>query len=289
MPLAVGFIGLGEVGCTFSAAMRARGVEVAAYDLLRDRVTSAGVTYRSLPELIAGADYVLSTVLTRAAKPAAEHCLPHLKPGQVYVDLNSTKPSVKRDLEAMIQTTGARFVEGAILGAVGVTGASTRILAGGSYGQQAAAALTSAGLNVSFYSNEIGKASTFKMLRSIFSKGLEALILEFLIAGRHAGIEDDLWKDVAEFMTRNPFDRVAENWLQSHAVAHSRRYEEMVQVTETMRELGIDPLMTSATERFFERSGALGLDRAFPAKPSAMAAVVAFMEEALHRTGAATE
>lgn len=281
MSIKVGFIGFGEVGSTFSAAMCASGAEVAAYDILAEKIIAAGVRYLRLAELIACADYVLSTVTTRAAKSAAASCLPHLRGGQIYVDLNSTSPSVKLELERMIQPTGAYFIEGAILGAVGVTGAGTRILIGGRNGQAAARTLSRMGLRAAFYGEEIGKASMFKMLRSIFSKGLEALILELLIAGERAGIEKDLWADVTEFMAKNPFDRVAQNWLQSHALAYDRRYHEMVQVTETMREIGLEPVMTAATEAFFDRSRALGLDKAFPAKPACMEDVVAFMEQSL--------
>lgn len=283
MPTVIGFIGFGEVGSTFAAAMRARGAEVAAYDVSVDRVTAAGVVYRPLPELARAARYLLSTVTTSAAVSAARSCAPFLTQDHVYVDLNSTSPAVKLELERIIRPTGAQFVEGAILGAVGVTGAATNILTGGPDGRAAAEALTALGLRAAFYSDETGKASTFKMLRGIFSKGLEALLLELLIAGRCAGIEKDLWADVSAFMAANPFERIAENWLRTHAVACERRYHEMVQVAGTMREIGIDPLMTAATERLFARSCTLGLEAAFPQKPDSMDDVVAFIERRLHR------
>ncbi|MCP5118598.1 MAG: NAD(P)-dependent oxidoreductase, partial [bacterium] len=137
-------------------------------------------------------------------------------------------PSIKVEIGRTISRSGADFVEGAILGAVGASGADTRILTGGNRGPEAAETLTHLGLRVSFFSSEIGKASTFKMLRSIFSKGFEAVILELLIAGKRAGIEEELWKDVCEFMDQNPFERVAANWTRTHTVAHERRYHEMV-------------------------------------------------------------
>lgn len=281
MSMTVGFIGFGEVGSALSAAMRARGVEVAAYDIVQKKVTLSDVTYRPLDELVRHADYLLSAVTTQAAVSVAESCVRYLESGQVYVDLNSTCPAVKAELDKIVRPSGAHFVEGAILGAVGVTGADTKILVGGPKARAVAEALTGTGLRASFYSEEIGKASMFKMLRSIFSKGLEALILEMLIAGKRAGIENDLWLEVVELMTKNPFERVAENWVQSHPVAYDRRYREMVQATATIRQIGLSPLMTAATETFFDRSRALGLDEAFPAKPACMEDVVAFMEDRL--------
>lgn len=273
----IAFIGFGEVASVFSQRLREHGAEVWAYDVQRKQ-EAEGVRFGSLAEVVRSAEYVLSTVTTQAAKDAARACAAHLRAGQVYVDLNSTTPSVKQELAGIIRPSGAEFVEGAILGAVGAAGAATRILTGGPKAAEAADTLCRLGLNVRSYSPQIGPASTFKMLRSIFSKGLEALLLELLIAGRRAGLAEDLWKDVVDFMSRHRFEDVASNWVRSHPVAHQRRYHEMVQVLETMRELGVDPVMSRATAAFFERSGSLGLTEAFPEKPGALDAVVEFME-----------
>ena len=148
---------------------------------------------------------------------------------------------------------------------------------------QAAETLNRYGLNAAAYSAEIGKASTFKMLRSVFSKGMEALLLEFLIAGRSAGIQDDLWQEISELFTKNSFDRVAANWIQTHAGAHERRYHEMRQVMAVLQEIGMDPIVTPAVEAFFERSCRLNFPSAFPEKPESMDAVIAFMEKDLRK------
>jgi 3-hydroxyisobutyrate dehydrogenase-like beta-hydroxyacid dehydrogenase len=154
-----------------------------------------------------GADYVLSTVTTQKALQVARDCSPLLKPGQVFIDLNSTSPSVKVEINEIIRSGYADFVEGSILGAVGTTGAKTHILFCGEKGKTVSAHLSDLGLNISFYNPDIGKASMFKMLRSIFSKGLETLILELMISGKRAGIEKDLWRDITKFMVENPFDK----------------------------------------------------------------------------------
>jgi 3-hydroxyisobutyrate dehydrogenase len=284
MALRFGFIGFGEVGSTFANAMRARGAQVEAFDVDPAKVSSGGFAFQPLADLIIRCEYLLSTVTTDAAITAARLCLPYLSSDKIYVDLNSTSPGVKIELDKLIRATGARFVEGAILGAVGVSGSATRILACGEHGAIAAETLRSAGLNAGFYGVEIGKASTFKMLRGIFSKGLEALILELLIAGRRAGIEEDLWEDVAGFMSENPFSRVAENWVQSHATAHERRYHELVQIVETMNEIGVEPVMTSATAAFFRRSCELRLREAFASKPESMREVLAVIDDRLSGT-----
>lgn len=292
--LKVGFIGYGEVASVLAQALLGSGAKVAAYDvlldqeggfeILRGRTRTEDVRFGPLAEVVGSADYVLATVTTHVAKAAAAECAPLLKPGQVYIDLNSTAPTVKVEISEIIGGSGADFVEGVILGAVGATGASTEILTGGARGEEVARRLSSLGLNVRYYGPEVGKASMFKMLRSVVSKGLEALLLEMLIAGRRAGIDQELWKDITGFLTRNPFDRVASNWIQSHALAHERRYHEMVQVAETLGEIGIEPIMTRGTVSFFERSCRLGLAEAFPKRPESADDVVEYMERETART-----
>jgi 3-hydroxyisobutyrate dehydrogenase-like beta-hydroxyacid dehydrogenase len=291
--LRISFIGFGEVASAFSAALLDKGAAVSAYDVLidqekgmetlRKRSQKAGIVFCDLPKAVASADYVLSTVTTHVAESAARACAEFLKQGQVFVDLNATSPSVKRVIAEVIRPTGADFVEGAILGAIGVTGSRTQILTGGPKASETAGTLNQLGLNIAAYSAEIGKASTFKMLRSVFSKGLEALLIEFLVAGRRAGIQEDLWREIVDLFSKNAFARVAENWITSHATAHERRYHEMEQVVAVLQEMGLEPILTSGTVEVFRRSCELGLKEAFPEKPKTADEVITFMEQQLKR------
>ena len=289
----VAFIGFGEVASVFSFVIFERSKAVRAYDILMDakdgietlkkRSRIKGISFLSLKDALADADLILSTVTTSVAEAAARSCAEHIGHGQEYIDLNATAPSVKCRIAEIIRPTGADFVEGSILGAVGVTGSKTRILTGGLKGPETAEILTNLGLNAEFYSSEIGKASTFKMLRSVFSKGLEALLLEFLIAGKRAGVKDDLWQEIVSLFKNNPFDVVAANWIKTHATAHERRYHEMKQVREVVQEIGLNPILTTGTEVFFKRSCELGLKDAFPQKPDTLDAVIEFMEKKLQK------
>ncbi|MGQ0749200.1 MAG: DUF1932 domain-containing protein [Betaproteobacteria bacterium] len=288
----VAFIGYGEVAAAFSTALLARGVEVAAYDVLLDqpggaerlkaRAGDMKIDFRSLADAAGRATYVLSTVTTSVAQEAARRCAPHLRAGQTYVDFNATDPALKTEIERIVTPSGAAFVEGAVLGAVGVTGAKTEILLGGPHARRAERDLAGEmGLNARFYSEEIGTASMFKNLRSVFSKGLEALLIEFLVAGERAGIRADLWREVTELFSNHPFEKTASNWVRTHATAHARRLSEMKQVASVLRQLGIEPTMTGATVDFFARSATLGLQDRFTAVPQKLDEVVQFFNERL--------
>jgi 3-hydroxyisobutyrate dehydrogenase-like beta-hydroxyacid dehydrogenase len=287
----IGVIGIGEVGLIFCHAIAEQGVPIKAYDLLleqdeghrslKSRIRHAGIELTTLQNVIACSEVILSVVTTQTAVNLTRQVSELIQSHQTYVDMNSTSPSVKKEIGRIIGSTGAFFVEGAILGAVGATGAKTRILLSGEKGEEIAQYLKEAGLNTTYYDLEIGKASAFKMLRSIFSKGLEAIMLEMMIAGRRAGIADDLWNDVMDFMKGNPFDRIAENWIRSHVLAYERRYYEMLQVVETMRELEVEPVMTAGTLDFFNRSLSLAFEETFHQKPADYKKVVEFMDEGI--------
>jgi len=263
----IGFIGFGEVGRTFSCAMKARGVEVYYYDVV-EKEQAVGVTPLPLRELVFRCEMLLSTVATHVAVAAAEAAAQYLTPRNTYADMNSTSASVKRRIAEIVTASKADFVEGAILSAVGEAGAGASILVGGERAQAFAQRMNQLGLiNVKYFSPRIGEASQVKMLRSIFSKGVECLLLEMLIAGRRAGVGEHLWEDVVGFMTKHPFQGIAENWIKTHPGACERRYHEMEQVLETLKELDVEPVMTQGTTNFLKRSAESGLGSRFAKRP----------------------
>ena len=288
-------MGFGEVASRFGEALSQAGAQVLAYDVLLDRPEGAQAlasrargkppAFVPLPQLLAQAEIVLSTVTTDVALAAAVRCVPHLRKGQAFVDLNATSPAVKREIAAFVAPTGADFVEGAILPAVNVMGAKSQVLLCGGAAPRVAQALNAAGLNFSPYGEEIGRASTFKLMRSIFSKGLEALLVECLLAGRRAGVGEDLWREIVATIDAKSFEEVGGNWVRTHGTAHERRWHEMVQVAELLRELGVDAPMTDATVALFARSTRAGLREAFASPPPTPAEVVAALERRLAATG----
>ncbi len=284
----VGFLGFGEVAAHFSAALREAGAEVLAFDVLLDRpggreklaarARGAAPAFVPLPEMLARAGFVLSTVTTDVALQAARSCAPHLRPGQLFVDLNAASPAMKREIAAVVRGAGADFVEGAILSAVGVAGAKSKVLVCGERAAEAAARLAALGLDLRDYGIEIGRASSFKMLRSVFSKGVEALLVESLLAARRAGVEEDLWREIVATIDAAPFEEVGGNWLRTHATAHERRWREMVDVHAALGELDLDAPMTEATVALFERSTRLRLRDAFPTRAASASAVIAELD-----------
>lgn len=199
----IGILGFGEAGSAFARQLTSEGACVSAYDKKFEQSgfqPPAGsdpgldpVRFASLSDLLKSSDIILSTVTTDAALAVARNCISSLRPEQYYCDLNSTAPSVKIELDSTITPTGAFFVEGAILGAIGVTGGWTQILLGGSHAQNTSELLNGFGLQTAPYSVEIGKASAFKLLRSYSSAKVH---LTTLIS--HCGLQQEFSNDWRE-------------------------------------------------------------------------------------------
>lgn len=59
-----------------------------------------------------------------------------------------------------------------------------------------------------------------------------------------------------------------------HGVGHERRYHDMNQVIDLLKDMQFDPIMTEATIRFFKRSTDLQLPQDFAGKPKLMDDVI---------------
>ena len=289
--IAIGFVGFGEVASRFAEALAHGGAKVLAYDVLMDReggpaalgkrVRGAAPEFVTLAQLAQRAEIILSTVTTDVALAAARSCAPLLRKGQAYVDLNATSPALKRDIAAALAPSGADFVEGAILPLVNVAGARSQVLVCGARAGHVATTLNAHGLNFRDYGAEIGRASSFKMLRSVFSKGVEGLLVECLLAGRRAGVEADLWREIVGTIDAASFEEVGGNWVRTHATAHPRRWHEMVQVAELLQALGVDAPITRGTVALFERSTRAGLKDDFASPPATPGEVIAALDQRL--------
>jgi 3-hydroxyisobutyrate dehydrogenase-like beta-hydroxyacid dehydrogenase len=105
---------------------------------------------------------------------------------------------------------------------------------------------------------ETGAAAALKMVRSVMIKGIEALTLECFLAAQRAGIVDEVAASLTNNYPTLDWGKVIEYNIERMASHGVRRADEMDQVAETLRELGLDPLMASATATRQREMGQIG-------------------------------
>jgi 3-hydroxyisobutyrate dehydrogenase-like beta-hydroxyacid dehydrogenase len=196
---------------------------------------------------IDGAELVIAALTASSALPVAKEMASLLKPGQIYMDVNSVSPETKKKMSVEIAKSGADFVEAAIMAAVKPTRLKTPILIGGTRASELAAELNAMGFETSAASDRIGVASAIKMCRSVVMKGLASLAIESLFTARRYGAEQAV---LESFESTYPLGWLGKlpDTLVMRSVEHSkRRAAEMLESAETIRDAGITPRMSVAT------------------------------------------
>lgn len=256
----IAIIGFGEAGQHVGRGLVAEGkARVAAYDLrhaerqLTDAAREGGVDLKaSLAPALADASLVFSLVTASSAVEAARAANGYLKRGQIYIDFNSVSPLTKRAVADAVAPSGADFVEATIMAPVPGPDHKVPVLASAPQAKTIAARLNAIGMKVEAVGERIGDASLSKMLRSIFIKGIEALMLESLTAARHAGIEERILDSVQKTLPGIDWRALATYNLERTVAHGSRRAAEMRESAATVAELGLDPFVTEGIARRIE-------------------------------------
>jgi len=275
---AIGFIGFGEAAFHIAKGLRQSGIEtIAAYDLHSDTAGGGELIRRRAAEtavnlvpsnaaLAAVADIIFSTVTANQAHAAAEQTAPHLQSTHLYADLNSVSPGLKQAIAQVIETSGARFVEVAVMAPVPPYGHQVPLLTGGRHAPEFAQRLLPFGMKIETGSANIGDAAATKMCRSIMVKGIEALMTECVLSATHYGVDDKVLASLGESFPGMDWKKLA-SYLVGRVVVHgARRAREMEEVAETVREAGVEPMMVEATVRRMDWSAQLNLRESFGGK-----------------------
>ncbi|MEO7392673.1 MAG: DUF1932 domain-containing protein [Ramlibacter sp.] len=255
----IGIVGYGEVGKVFAAgligAAEVQGLH--AWDLkfaddaarppelahARDLGVRAQV---SMQALCAQADLVISAVTASNTLAVAQEAAQFVRPGSIFLDLNSASPGTKQAAARAIDAAGAHYVEAGVMTSVPPYGIKVPMVLGGERAEALAGVLTGWGMDARHVSDRLGVASAIKMCRSVMIKGLEALVIESYTTARKYGVEDHLLPTLAETFPSIDWPRQGAYFF-SRVVQHGkRRAEEMREAANTVREAGFEPVMTAA-------------------------------------------
>src|SRR5215831_3432039 len=264
----ISFIGFGEAGQAIASGLRETGIErIAAWDILFPepagaRLKSAGEalgvrTASSAADAVRDTDMIISAVTAASSLEAARSVAAHLAGNPYYLDINSVSPGRKQETAKLLGDR-ARYVDVAVVAPIHPARHRTPLLISGPNAEAISPMLRELEMQLTVVGPETGSAAAIKMIRSVMIKGLEALTLECFLAAHRAGIVDE----VAESMKNNypglDFKEVADYNLERMASHGERRAAEMEESCATLRELGLDPLMTEGTVKRQREMGAIG-------------------------------
>ena len=254
----IGLIGYGEVGRILAEDLRQQDLKVIAYDIklrsdqaggaLRDHAAGHGVALTaSHADLAVQADLIVSAVTASQAVPVAQACAPTVKKDAWFLDFNSASPGAKRRAAELIDGKGGRYVEGAVMTSVPPKRIKVPLLLGGATAEALAPMLVELGFDAKVASQELGVASAVKMCRSVMIKGLEAMVIEAYTTARAYGVEDAVLASLKETFPGIDWEKQGAYFFQRVIEHGRRRSEEVREVAQTVREIGLEPWSAQGT------------------------------------------
>ena len=253
----IGLVGYGEVGRILAEDLRAQGMAVSTYDLkldgpqaaaLREHAATQGVTLAaSHAELATRADFIVSAVTASQTVPAAQACASAIQRGAWFLDFNSASPGAKQRAAALIDAAGGVYVEAAVMTSIPPYRIKVPLLLGGARAAELVPLLHTLGFEAQVVSDKLGVASATKMCRSVMIKGLEAMVIESFTTARAYGVEDAVLASLKETFPGIDWEKQGAYFFQRVIEHGRRRSEEVREVAQTVREIGLTPWSAQGT------------------------------------------
>jgi 3-hydroxyisobutyrate dehydrogenase-like beta-hydroxyacid dehydrogenase len=239
----IAILGIGEAGGALACDLVAKGVQVRGWDPEPRNLPHELEFAASNPAAASNADLVLSVNWASVAIEVASEVASVLKPNQLYADLNTAAPQLKRDIATIIEKMGASFVDAALMDPVLPKGLGTQVYASGSGAELFTKMMTPLGMPVTYLDREAGNAATHKLVRSIMYKGVAAVIMECLQAAEALNMTEYARSQMLKII---PDEEMIDRFV-SGSVKHARRrVHEMEAVVEMLNSIGVSAFTSQA-------------------------------------------
>ena len=256
----IGIIGAGEVGLTYARPWSAAGHDIVLCDLRPSPAAQAFAAQLnvdispSVAEAVPLCDVVVSCVFGSVSLMVAEQALAHMGKDALYVDMTTADPQQIRIAAAHAAEVGVQYADVAILGAIALTSEKTNLLGAGVGIERAMALFGSVGAPLkSVEGGAAGDAAALKILRSVFTKGLEALTIECFMAAEKQGVTDklhDALSDIDQASLRDFLGAL----IRTHVVHAPRRLKEVEEAERQLRAADMPVSVLPGVRDLFQRT-----------------------------------
>jgi 3-hydroxyisobutyrate dehydrogenase-like beta-hydroxyacid dehydrogenase len=243
----IGLLHPGEMGAAVAGCLTGRGHQVLWVPAGRSpataaRAAAAGLTAADGPDAAAQAadlarraDVILSICPPHAALPVAR-AVAGTGPGAftgIFADANAISPGTARQVAAAVESAGASYVDGGIIGSPPGSAGGTRLYLSGPRAGQIASVFAGTELDARVIEGRgLTAASAMKMAYAGWTKGSAALILAVRALARAEEVEDTL---LAEWALSQPaLAERSRGATQSTAAKGWRWVGEMAEISASM-------------------------------------------------------
>ena len=239
----IGFLGYGEAARAFRAGLTG---EIIAFDrklpdpAMASAMEGDGVAVLNDISGLAQADWIISAVTADQSLLAVEPLLPHLRQGQLLIDINSVSPNRKAETAAKVTAKGALYLDMAVMAPVHPRGIATPVLIAGPDAERLLPALTALGFKANIAGHSVGRATAIKMVRSLFVKGLEAITVEALLAAEASGCFEEILASLSGSFAGLGWETFPAYQFERTTTHGARRAAEMRESGATLADLGLN-------------------------------------------------
>ncbi len=273
MTITAGLIGLGAMGNGMAQSLRRAGYNVHVYDMRPEAAQAfakeGGVAARSLPELAAACDVVVSVVVNAAQTESVlfgpDGCAAAMKPGSVFVMCSTVDPSWSVAIEKRLNDMGLLYIDAPISGgaAKAASGQMTMMTAGADAAYALAEPLLNAmAAKVYKLGNKAGAGSKVKIINQLLAGVHIAAAAEAMALGLREGVDPDALYEVITNSAGN-------SWMFENRMTHvlAADYTPLSAVDIFVKDLGLVldmarsskfplPLSATAHQMFMQASTA---------------------------------
>jgi 3-hydroxyisobutyrate dehydrogenase-like beta-hydroxyacid dehydrogenase len=253
--VSVGLLHPGEMGAALGAALRTRGTTVLWASADRSEATARRATDSGLED-VGDVDELArrSDVIVSVCPPHAAVDLARFVSGfrGLFVDANAVSPATAREIAAVVEAGGARFVDGGIVGPPPRTAGTTRLYLSGPDAPEVARVFEESALEPVVISDSVGAASATKMAYAAWTKGTAALLLAVRALARAENVEPTLVEEWRRSIPELP--EQSQRAARSAGTKGWRWVGEMEQIAETFAAAGLPPGFHEAARDVFARS-----------------------------------
>ena len=256
MATTIGLLHPGDMGSVVGACAKAAGHRVLWASAgrgaeTRQRAAAAGLEDAGdLGALVSGSDVVLSICPPHAALDLAREVAARRFTG-LFVDGNAVAPATAREIGALVEGSGATFVDGGIIGPPPRAAGSTRLYLSGREAKAAAALFDGTALEAIVVNDAPGSASALKMAYAAYTKGTSALLMLVRALAASAGVDEAL---LAEWRRSQPeAPKKSESAARDNARKAWRFVGEMEEIAATFEAAGLPGGFHQAAAELYRR------------------------------------
>ena len=262
----LGFIGFGEASQNFAEGFLQNDVEsVYVYDVNHKKAVETAALFEkydcihvcpSINDVIDLVENIFIAVPGGADETVFGEITKSTFTGKLFIDICTAKPGIKylncQKINGMGGGIENSYVDAAVMGSIPKLKHMVPIIASGDGAQRFYNTFSALGMNIQIHKGKAGEASTIKLCRSIYMKGIAALLIETQEVSRLYGVEAEVFASIAESMNADSFEVYSERLIKGTYKHCVRRMHELEDSMNLIEDGGLCGDMTKASIHVYE-------------------------------------